>query len=678
MKALLRVLLILLLIAGLVAGGIYGYSRYTLSQPCEVQPVGNWLLEYSPNQTYLGGSVTSGTSMIVYGDKDKVPLEILVSEGQAVQAGDPLIRYDTTKEDIALDELLLNRQKAYIALEDLYWQYYLTSFRPYDQRTVPTATPWTSPTPQGEGMAHRSEPGLGVTRLSAPVQRDLVRIDLDGDGSEEKPYRYQLSASATVSDPIPESLLGRLQAEANRQNKTVYAVFAADAGSLDMRFMPPAAGTPKGSATFTAYKEQWKAPRTASATAQLMDATHSGEGTLSSPFIYPYAEGTEVPWEFISYFCRQAGSQGRYYYVRLVGSKAGDLMLLLDFTSLGTYLLRIDKTPSCTVNFDSNGGSDAEPLSVVYGGAYGKLPTPVREGYTFSGWWTTRDSGGTQANVTTIVTKSHTLYARWTLIPTPTPSATPNVTPEAMDQPSYGGGGMSWDQRHELMEELSQQIRAAEHQFRQLNFDIEQKTMSNQNGTVVSAIDGVVSKLDPTAKTGETLLEIRGGSGKSVISCMLGETDLNKYPVGTELTGFCYEIGDNVTARVTYVSSMPVTESYSNGGNPNSSGYTMLLEVQGDVELPLYSYVEFTSFEPLSKSGTIYLYEAFVREIDGQDCIFIARDGVLQKVQVHTGRRVMEYIELIGSDLTREDYIAFPYGKTVRDGAAVKITDGSW
>ena len=80
MKALLRVLLILLLIAGLVAGGIYGYSRYTLSQPCEVQPVGNWLLEYSPNQTYLGGSVTSGTSMIVYGDKDKVPLEILVSE----------------------------------------------------------------------------------------------------------------------------------------------------------------------------------------------------------------------------------------------------------------------------------------------------------------------------------------------------------------------------------------------------------------------------------------------------------------------------------------------------------------------------------------------------------------------------------------------------------------------
>ena len=123
---------------------------------------------------------------------------------------------------------------------------------------------------------------------------------------------------------------------------------------------------------------------------------------------------------------------------------------------------------------------------------------------------------------------------------------------------------------------------------------------------------------------------------------------------------------------------MPVMDNYSNGGNPNSSGYPMLLEVQGDTELPLYSYVEFTSFEPLSKSGTIYLYEAFVREIDGQDCIFVARDGILHKVPVHTGRRVMEYIELVGSDLTREDYIAFPYGKTVRDGASVVITDGSW
>ena len=611
MKALLRVLLILLLIAGLVAGGIYGYSRYTLSQPCEVQPVGNWLLEYSPNQTYLGGSVTSGTSMIVYGDKDKVPLEILVSEGQAVQAGDPLIRYDTTKEDIALDELLLNRQKAYIALEDLYWQYYLTSFRPYDQRTVPTATPWTSPTPQGEGMAHRSEPGLGVTRLSAPVQRDLVPLDNNDGSSPGTPLRYQLEEG----QPISARDINALKAKARERMAAVYASFEGlTFGTLDMVVLPT------GAVSFTVEgrhghdQADFNTP-----------LPSSGNGrSIEKALIYAYDAGVEVPSAFIAKLSEQAKRSASYLYVKL---RSGFLSTLVVFDSNGDILVIIP--------------SAAEPT-----------PTP---------------------------SPKPTATPTATPTPTPTPSPTPeDWSEEPVDQPSYGGGGMSWDQRHELMEELSQQIRAAEHQFRQLNFDIEQKTMSNQNGTVVSAIDGVVSKLDPTAKTGETLLEIRGGSGKSVISCMLGETDLSKYPVGSELTGFCYEIGDNVTARVTYVSSMPVTESYSNGGNPNSSGYTMLLEVQGDVELPLYSYVEFTSFEPLSKSGTIYLYEAFVREIDGQDCIFVARDGILKKVQVHTGRRTMEYIELVGSDLTREDYIAFPYDKGVRDGANVKVTDSAW
>ena len=59
MKRVLRALLILLIVGGLVAGGVYGYSRYTMSQPAEVQPVGNWLMEYAPNQTYIGGNVVS-------------------------------------------------------------------------------------------------------------------------------------------------------------------------------------------------------------------------------------------------------------------------------------------------------------------------------------------------------------------------------------------------------------------------------------------------------------------------------------------------------------------------------------------------------------------------------------------------------------------------------------------
>ena len=680
MKALLRTLLILLIAAGVVAGGVYGYSRYAMSQPVPVQAAGNWLLDYAPNQTYLGGSVVSGDSLTLYADKDRTILEVFVSEGQAVKAGDPLVRYDTTKDSLDLDEKLLNRQKLYDELEGLYKEYKRYAYKVYE-RTVPTATPTATPTPKGYQGTEAE--GLTVTRLSAyrrpgPLLREVVPVS--GNGTEQNPYQFTIVGD----DPIPESLLNARQAEANQLRRAVWVVFSTGSGSLDMCFLPADAENPQGSVTVTAYETAWTAPRVAIDTAQLMGITPTGKGTMEEPYLYPYVKGTEVSWEFLRYYCRRAATEHRdpqYIYVQLIGSKAGDLMLCLDFTSMGTYTLRLTKTPSCTVTFDYDDDTGrTDTATVPYGGVYGTLPNLTREDYVFSGWWTQKGSVGERVNKNNIVTRSHTLYAGWTPLAAPTPTATPEGWEEDPDMPYIPPAyyGMSREERLAYVEEVAQRIRDKELSYKQLCHDIDVLRNTAENGTLLSDVDGVVTTLDPQARTGDVLLEIRGGSGKGVISCMLGETELAKYPVGTELTGFSYDIGDSVTAVVTYVSPMPVTDSYSNGGNPNSSGYTMLLEVQGDVELPLYSYVEFTSFEPLSKSGAIYLYEAFVREIDGQDCIFVARDGVLKKVRVHTGRRMMEYIELVGSDLTRDDCIAFPYGKNVRDGAPVEVTDNLW
>ncbi|MDR1184074.1 MAG: S8 family serine peptidase [Coriobacteriales bacterium] len=70
---------------------------------------------------------------------------------------------------------------------------------------------------------------------------------------------------------------------------------------------------------------------------------------------------------------------------------------------------------SYTVTFDPNGGS-VSPASVIIssGSSIGALPTPVRTGYTFNGWFTTA-SGGTQINATTTVTANVTYYAHWTV-----------------------------------------------------------------------------------------------------------------------------------------------------------------------------------------------------------------------------------------------------------------------
>ena len=59
MKRFLKFFLILVIIAGVIAGAIYGYSRYTLSKPAPVTSASNWMMDYVPNQVYFGGNVVS-------------------------------------------------------------------------------------------------------------------------------------------------------------------------------------------------------------------------------------------------------------------------------------------------------------------------------------------------------------------------------------------------------------------------------------------------------------------------------------------------------------------------------------------------------------------------------------------------------------------------------------------
>ena len=64
-----------------------------------------------------------------------------------------------------------------------------------------------------------------------------------------------------------------------------------------------------------------------------------------------------------------------------------------------------------TVTFDANKGTvTPTEMKVRYGDAYGKLPTPTLDGYTFDGWY---NDNGMQVKPEDEVTASHTLYAHW-------------------------------------------------------------------------------------------------------------------------------------------------------------------------------------------------------------------------------------------------------------------------
>ena len=69
-----------------------------------------------------------------------------------------------------------------------------------------------------------------------------------------------------------------------------------------------------------------------------------------------------------------------------------------------------------TVTFNPNGGSvSQESKTVVYGSVYGELPTPIREGYIFMGWFSAVD-GGKLISESSVVEdcNAHNLFAHWT------------------------------------------------------------------------------------------------------------------------------------------------------------------------------------------------------------------------------------------------------------------------
>ena len=575
MKTWLKVLIIVLVVAALAVGGILIYRYVAGNQEVAVERVQNYMLTWMPNQSYIYGNVVSDGSQMLVKDPEKEVLEVFVQQGDTVRIGDPLVRYDATLDQLKLDEKLLEREKAYRDLQQLYAEYKDWARTEYPEKNVPTHTPvpaWTA-TPDVKAAARR-------TRLVKTISES------GGTGTELDPIRY----TALDSDPIPMELTQNLLVLAAEQMQPRFAVV--DAVKFQLRFR----AMPDGKLSFRVTMAEDNPKNTD------FNTPISGDGTEDDPYRYFFAAGKDVPDAFLAMLRYLAETREADVYTELTASG-------------------------------------------------------------FSVKMVSRADGAVSLAITVIEPT-----------PTPSPSPTPSETPEPTNEPYYGP---SRAEREEYARRVAQQIRQKEVAYRQLNLDIAKLELEGADGIVRSKIDGTVTQaLDPSSvQRGEVYLAISGGSGMHVVS-VIGEMDLEQYPVGTEMTGYSYQSASEIPVVVREISTMPYSTNYSNGGNPNSSGYLVRMDILGDVMPSNGEFIEFT-FRPGAQEEMNYLFEAFIREIDGEDCIFLVRDGKLQKTVVKTGKRIDNYIEILNVKLMPEDYIAFPYGSNVRDGAPAKIPSES-
>ena len=109
-KKFIIVLLVLLILGGGGAGGIYAYQQYQQENTqAEVYSVSELNYGFYGDDMTSSGYVSDDSSQSVHVE-DKTVAEVLVSEGDEVKIGDPLLVYDTTDIKLQIEMAQLELQ----------------------------------------------------------------------------------------------------------------------------------------------------------------------------------------------------------------------------------------------------------------------------------------------------------------------------------------------------------------------------------------------------------------------------------------------------------------------------------------------------------------------------------------------------------------------------------------
>lgn len=198
------------------------------------------------------------------------------------------------------------------------------------------------------------------------------------------------------------------------------------------------------------------------------------------------------------------------------------------------------------------------------------------------------------------------------------------------------------------------------------------------DGNIYAEIDGKVMSVlteEEAREEKQPLVKVSGGGG-FYIEGSVSELEKASLKIGQEITVNDWNSGNTYTGEVVSISDFPAENDNWNGiGNPTASYYPYKAFVGEEADLEAGSYVSMSYSASAAEHG-IYLEKAFVRTEKGESYIYVrGADGKLEKRTVQVGKVLWgSYYEIL-SDLSEEDYLAFPYGKDVKQGAPTVESD---
>ena len=224
--------------------------------------------------------------------------------------------------------------------------------------------------------------------------------------------------------------------------------------------------------------------------------------------------------------------------------------------------------------------------------------------------------------------------------------------------------------------EKAQAVKEQEVNLKVAKLKLDKKLAELGDGNVYAEFDGTVKAVrdpDEAYNNSEAVVELSGGGGYYVTGT-LSEMDLGSVQVGDSVSISSWMTGAACEGTIVSIDDYPTSNGNNWGdGNSNVSYYPFKVFVTEDANLQPNDYVDiqYQKVSAQQQAGSsLYLQSMFIREDNGKSYVMArGEDGRLEQRWVQTGRDLWGSYTQIRGGLTIDDYVAFPYGRDVVEGA---------
>lgn len=677
-KRILAVSLSLVLAAGAAAGicggvGAAGRKPVLVVSASELNQGG-----YYGSGITMEGMVTSDVSQDIYLQDTQTVSRVLVREGDPVRQGDVLLEYDTTQTRLNLEREKLNREQILLNIQGA--EQKLKTLK----NTKPVSKdPGTDPGMEIPWEDFPEEPEIPEVSEPAPDPERTFQVTLEKNGRGDQDF-------PVLTIPRGVSLRDYLDSAEEKEWKQFVPsargyVFGGWYQEPDcIRPYDMDAPVTEDTVLYARWIRQYGAEVLQELTDQAVPYNRPEEGepeagTLLNPYRYLAAEGAVVCPSFMNRVKEEAvkalqeDPRAHIYFALEVYE--GDSLS----GSLKGFWLQ-DAARLAGREFPENWrgilrGESGTLEEILLTSTEPPVPEPAEPSSVFE------KPAGAGASLRTFRRTGAVAFAADMDFGAETISLPAETEPQ--DGSSLGllpeGGTYT-------KEELAEAVQRQEERLADLRLDLKQSELkirstekAVEEGAVLAKISGVVKKAgDPSNPPGDGSaflqvastegMYIRGGVSELLLD-QIREGDLVNVSAGQ--SGTCCQ------AEIREISPYPDESGMFSGiyGAASASMYPFIAYVEeGGGTLISQEWVQMDAAGSGMEqpSDALYLWKAFILEEEGRQYVYLRDEkGKLRKREITTGRHSGEGYEVL-SGVSWEDWLAFPYGKEVRNGASTR------